>query len=109
MWWWFGGGVVWYLWDINTTPGYTTLLCSALDCGHMYGIALYFKGTRVVVVVVVGLSDNNTAQGFTTLLCPGFWQYVWIALYCKGTLGGGGGGGVVWWWWDLVIVIPLQV
>ena len=29
----------------NTTQGYTTLLCSALDCGNMYGISLYCKGT----------------------------------------------------------------
>ena len=34
----------------------------------MYGIALYCKGTRVVVVVV-GLYHSNTTPGYTTLLC----------------------------------------
>ena len=45
-----GGGVG--LSVSNTTPVYTTLLCSALDFDNMYGIALYCKGTRVVVVVL---------------------------------------------------------
>ena len=31
--------------DSNTTPGFTTLLYSALNCGNMYGITLYCKGT----------------------------------------------------------------
>ena len=31
---WCGGGVVWYLWDSNATPGYTTLLWSAIDDGN---------------------------------------------------------------------------
>ena len=31
--------------DSNTTPVYTTLLYSALDCGNMYWIVLYCKGT----------------------------------------------------------------
>ena len=31
--------------DTNANPGYTTLLYSALDCGNMYGIILYCKGT----------------------------------------------------------------
>ena len=34
--------MVWYVWDSNSPPD---LLCSALDCGNMYGIALYFKHT----------------------------------------------------------------
>ena len=46
MWW-------WELSDSNTTPGLTTILCSALENGNMYEIALYCKGTRVVVMVVV--------------------------------------------------------
>ena len=40
-----GAVVVWYLWDSNTTPCYTILLCSALDYGNMYGIALYCNDT----------------------------------------------------------------
>ena len=32
--------------DSITTPGYKTLLCSALDCCNMYGIALYCKDTN---------------------------------------------------------------
>ena len=37
--------VVLYFWDSNTTPGYTTLLCSALHCGNMYEIDIYCKKT----------------------------------------------------------------
>ena len=51
------------LFDSNTTPGYKTILCCALDCGNMYRITLYCKGTQVVVVVVVtvvGLFNSNT-------------------------------------------------
>ena len=40
------GGVVVGLSDSNTTPGYKTLLSSALDCGNMYGITLYCKDTH---------------------------------------------------------------
>ena len=60
-WWWWCGVVG--LSDSNTTLGYTTLLCSALDCGNMHQIALYCKGTLGVVMVVVGLSDSNTTPG----------------------------------------------
>ena len=37
-----GGGAVVGLLDNNTTPGYTTLPCSALNCGN---IALYCNDT----------------------------------------------------------------
>ena len=53
--------------DSNTTPAQTTLLCSALDCGNMYGIAIYCKDTNGGGGV--GLSDSNTTPGYTTLLC----------------------------------------
>ena len=48
--------------DSNTTPGYTTLLCSALDCGNMYGIALYCKETWGGGGGMV-LFDSNTTPG----------------------------------------------
>ena len=48
--------------DSNTTPGYKTLLCAALDCGNMYGIALYCKDTGGGGSGV-RLSDSNTTPG----------------------------------------------
>ena len=48
--------------DSNTSPELTILLSSALDCGNMYGVALYCKETRGMVVVE-GLSDINTTPG----------------------------------------------
>ena len=59
--------MVW--WDfLIVIPLQVRQLCSALDCGNIYGIALYCKGTLGGVVVwwcggVVGLSDSNTTPG----------------------------------------------
>ena len=56
--------------DSNTTPGYTTLLCSALDCGNIDGIGLYCKDTYGGgVVVVMVIFDSNTYPGEITLFC----------------------------------------
>ena len=57
--------------------GYRTLLCPALDCGNVYGIAPYCKGTYGCGGYTLGcggytgvFSDSNSTPGYTTLLCP---------------------------------------
>ena len=52
--------------DSNTTPGYTTLLCFALDCGSML---LNRSRHKWCWWCGFGLSDSNTTPGYTTLLC----------------------------------------
>ena len=54
--------------DNNTTPGYTTPLYSALDCGNIvYNMSILQRNMGGGGVLVV-FCDSNTTPGYTTLL-----------------------------------------